>query len=197
MTDISTLQAFKLTALDRSLSIVDQGKPTFDFQRTWEQQGQAIEGAIQLLADALSAVINAQDAADAANAAADAANAAADSVTAQSSLATSYVDKYVSPLISANSSGNVTIANHDRVYGDGTTVSVIGGVVVTGLSNPDVARIYYDDPTRAGGAVSYQFTVDAAVAAQVNDRHSVGAVEIPAAGTQDGGGVLPPGYALP
>jgi hypothetical protein len=130
----------------------------------------------------------------AAQVAADAANAAAGASAAESSLVNSYIANFTPPVVSADSTGLVTIAAHDRVYGNGTTVAVLGGTVATALANPAVARIYYDDPTRAGGAVTYQFTTDATVAVQTGDRHSVGAVQIPAAGSVDGGYVRPPGY---
>lgn len=154
--------------------------------------------AIPLIEDALAALGTAIAAADAAAATA---NAAAASVTAESSLVNSFVDNYVAPLISADNLGNVTIAAHDRVYGDtalNPTVSVSGGVVATGAAPASVVRIYYNDPTRAGGTVTYLFTVDpAAPPVQGGNLHSVGAVTIPAAGTQGGKGVRPPGYVEP
>lgn len=151
----------------------------------------AIEAA---LADLDTATQAAQDAADAAN-------AAANSVTSESSLVNSYPTNYVGALISATSTGDVTIANHDRAYGDATlnpTVAVVGDTISTGSVSPDVIRVYYIDPTRAGGAVTYLFTVDPAdPPVQGGNVHSVGAVEIPAAGTQNGNGVRNPGYVEP
>lgn len=147
---------------------------------------------------ALASTENAQAAADAANAAADNANAAAETVAADNSLANSYVTGLTLTATDAGSNATVSISAHTRVYGDGTSVSVDGGSV-TGLPYSTVARIYYDDPDREGGAVTYQSTPDATVAAQTGNRHSVGAVTTPAGGGGPvaGNPVLPPGTAQP
>lgn len=154
--------------------------------------------SIPLIIDALADL---EAATQAAQAAADNANAAANSVTAEQSIVTSYPTNFTAPLISADNAGLVTIANHDRVYGDPTmnpTVSVVGDTIATGSLSPDVIRVYYNDPGRTGGAVTYLFTVDpTAPPVQGGSTHSVGAVEIPAAGTQNGGPLQPPGYAIP
>jgi cell wall-associated NlpC family hydrolase len=178
--------------------IVDaQGKPKDSFLTPLNNSLKSLESALnQLLA--IPAIQEALDDLDtaitAANAAAANAQAAADTVTAESSLATSYATGLT---IDAASTGIVTISAHTRVYGNGDSVPVNGGSVNTGLTNPAVARIYYDQPSRAGGAVTYLSTTSITAAAQTGDRHSVGAVEIPAAGTQAGNPVRPPGYAEP
>lgn len=154
--------------------------------------------AIPLIEDAL---VDLDTAIAAADAAAASANAAAEAVTSESSLVNSFVDNFVAPLISADNLGNITIATHDRVYGDSTlnpTVSVTGAVVASGAAPASVVRIYYNDASRAGGAVTYLYTIDpAAPPVQGGNVHSVGAVTIPAAGTQGGNGVRPPGYVEP
>jgi len=167
--------------------IVDQqGRPTIPFLRQLNSN-----------VDVVSAIAAALEAADIALAAAETAQAAADGATSESSLNSSYPANFVAPLVSANAAGNVVIANHDRIYGDGTSVAVTGTVLTTGLPVGTVVRVYYDDPTRAGGAVPYQYTSDPTVAAQSGVRHSVGAVTIPNAGTSPGNPVLPPGTAIP
>lgn len=167
-------------------------------ERYWDIAMTKIETSINeiLAIPAIEAALTALDAATtAAQTAADNAQTAADTVTAETSLQNSYVSNFTSPLISADSSGNVTIANHDRVYGNGDVVSVTGDTIATGQANPDVLRFYYDDAARTGGTVTYAYTVDpAAPPSQTGDRHSVGAVEIPAAGSQDGENVKPPGF---
>jgi hypothetical protein len=186
----------RLTRLNALVPIVDsEGRPTPQFMMLWQKNCESIETAVNAIQGTLDAIQAANDAADAAQAAADSANAAAEAITAESSLSTSYVINFTVPLVSADSSGNVTIADHDRKYGNGDVVSVDGDVIATGLANPDIARIFYSDPSRDGGAVVYQFSEDEADAAQVGDIHSVGAVEIPAAGTASGGYVRPPGYS--
>ena len=179
---------------------------------TWQQQPKLVERywdssmtqiektlnailAIPLIEDALADLDTAIAAADAAAASA---NAAALGVTSESSLVNSYPDGVS---ITANNLGDVTITTHNRVYGDATlnpTVSVTGAVISTGAASGSVIRVYYNDPTRAGGAVSYLYTVDpTAPPVQGGNVHSVGAVTIPAAGTQGGNGVRPPGYVEP
>lgn len=185
------------------------GTPTLIYSRWWQSVVQQVETAINGIIELpgiQEAVEQAQAAAEAANSAAAAANDAAgnaqgvaDSTAAEQSIINSYVTNFAgASVLAADSTGQVTVVNHDRVYGDSTlnpTVSVIGGVIATGFTAGTTARIYYDDPMREGGGVSYQFTTDAAVATQSGSRHSVGAVEIPAAGTADGGYVQPPGYS--
>lgn len=175
--------------------IVNQdGTPTIAFQVYWQKFRESLESALGSLEDQVAAIAAAQAAADAANAAAANANTAAEEITAGNALTNSYVENFVAPVVSADNTGLVTIADHDRHYGDGTIVSVDGDTLATGLSNPDIAYIFYTDVPRAGGAVTYQFSTDEADAAQVGDVHNVGAVQIPAAGTASGGYARPPGY---
>lgn len=182
-------------------AIVDkEGRPQNDFLRALNQLG-AIVQSIYSLPEIQAALADLDAAVAAAQAAADNANAAADSVTAEQSIVTSFPTNFTPPLIEADSAGNVTIANHDRQYGDTTlnpTVAVTGDTIATGQANPNVVRVFYVDAARAGGAVTYQFTVDPAdPPIQGGDIHVVGAVTIPAAGTQSGNGVKPPGYVEP
>ena len=110
----------------------------------------------------------------------------------QYALETSYPDDFTPPFIQADDLGNVTIAAHRRYYGDGTSVAVDGGSLATGELNPSVVFVYYDDTRRAGGAVTYEWSTTPPV--QAGTRHVVGRVEIPAAGTQDGTYLYPPGH---
>lgn len=185
--------AVRIPPFQQSRPVVDKnGLPTNEFLRS-------LNGAFKVLVDAQNATAAALAAAGIATAAAAAANAAAAASKAESSLVNSFVTNFVgaSPL-SADSLGNVTILAHDRQYGDTTlnpTRAVNSGMLATGEVSPAVVRVYYDDPTRAGGAVTYLFTVDPAdPPVQGGNRHVVGAVEIPAAGTSDGGYVRPPGF---
>jgi hypothetical protein len=185
----------RLTRLDASLPIVNpDGTPTAQFLRLFNGNDDAIERNDAAQAEAIEAIAAAQAAADAANEAAENANTAAESVTASDNLGKSFVADYTPPMVEADNAGNVTIANHDRVYGDGTSVPVTGDTLATGEVNPAYVYIYYDDPARTGGAVTYEFSTTEADAAQIGDRHSVGAVQIPAAGTASGGYARPPGY---
>lgn len=96
----------------------------------------------------------------------------------------------------AGTNATVTIIAHTRYYADtaGTSVAVNGGTV-PGLAYSTTYYLYYDDPTLAGGAVTYQATTDPGVAAQTGTRLSVGSVTTPASGgsSTSGGGPRPPG----
>lgn len=179
--------ALRATKFRGDQPIVDQqGRPTIPFLRQLNSN-----------VDVVSAIAAALEAADIALAAAETAQAAADGATSESSLNSSYPANFVAPLVSAAANGDVTIAAHDRIYGDGTSVAVLGGMIATAEPAGTIIRVYYDDPTRAGGAVFYEYTSDPVLAAQSGDRHSVGAVTIPGVGTAPGNPVLPPGTAIP
>lgn len=179
------------------------------FERYWDDAMNKIENTLEsilslpiieaALASVNSAVISAQAAADAAALSAAAAQTSGDNTAKETSIVSSYTNPVAT--ISADISGNVTITTHTRVYGDpilNPSVSVTGNTIATGASAGSIVRIYYDDPARAGGAVSYLFTVDpAAVPVQGGDRHSVGVVTIPSAGISDGKVIKPPGYVEP
>lgn len=110
------------------------------------------------------------------------------------SLANSYVDP--TSVLSAADTGTVTIATHDRVYGNEERVSVVGGTV-TGFTDGDYVTVYYSDEDREGGTVTFQGSTDPI--AQDGAIHVVGSVTIPASGDPDTGGTSPsaPGYTPP
>jgi hypothetical protein len=181
------------------------GMVTIDFQAKYQRTMEAIE-------DALNSVIAAQNAADAANAAAAAAETAAgnaqtaadnaqnaaEGAGAASSLATSGVSGLTMTATDAGANATITISAHTRIYGDGTSVAVSGGSI-TGLAYTTGYYVYYVQPSRAGGAVTYQATTNLATAAQTGDTHSLGAVTTPAAagGPIGGNNNLPPGVQEP
>jgi hypothetical protein len=189
----------KLPKLPTAFKIINRdGTPTNVFQKWWQSIASGIEVSVNAIALALEAAGIALDAAAAAQAAADQASNVADAQAAETSLVNSYVTGFTPPLIEADEFGGVTIANHQRVYGDSTlnpTVAVTGASIPTIAIPGQVVRVYYDDPTRAGGPVTYQYTIDpAAPPVQTGNRHSVAAVTIPATGTEIGKFVRPPGY---
>lgn len=124
----------------------------------------------------------------------EAAEEATAAITASDSLSKSWMENFTPPVVSIDNAGLATIANHDRHYGNGDIVSVDGDTLATGEAAGTIVYIYYDDSTRAGGAVTYAYSTVEADAAQLGDRHNVGAVEVPAAGTASGGYARPPGY---
>ena len=130
----------------------------------------------------------------AANAAAATANSAAMAVTEQSNLVSSYPTGATITGTDAGANVTVTVSAHTRVYADTSSVAVNGGSI-TALAYSTLYYIYYDDPTRVGGAVTYAATTSATTAAQTGDRHLVGSVTTPAAAAPPTGGqyVQPPG----
>lgn len=166
---------------------------------------EAVEGQEARQDDLLQAIIDAQAAADAAQTAADTANSAAaaadaaatdaqntaDEITESSALASSYVSGITISATDAGANATITISAHTRHYPqpDGSTVDVsVNGGSVTGLAYSTTYFIYYDDPTRSGGVVTYQASTSDATAAQIGDRHTVGAIVTPAAAAPDTGG---------
>lgn len=195
----------RLTRLDARYRIVNpDGTPTEFFLRLLNKNSESVETNDSAQQEAIEAIQAAQDAADAANAAADNANQAAEASAAESSIVSSFVLSGsfagASPL-EADTSGNVTVKNHTRRYGNTSLnpdVAITGAVVGSGASAGSIVRVYYDDPTRSDTTPSFAFTLDpAAEPVQGGDRHVIGAVEIPGTGTSDGGWVRPPGYTGP
>lgn len=188
--------------LDR-LSPFDHPDPRF--RRLWQVFCEKIEEAFDSLDERIEDIEAAQAAAVAANAAAVAANTAAanaqttaDNIEASAELADSYVSGATISATDAGSDATVSVSAHTRHYPqpDSTTDDVaVNAGSVTGLSYSTLYYIYYDDEDRSGGAVTYLATTSEATAAQIGDRHCVGAITTPAAAGADTGGAYtrPPG----
>lgn len=185
----------KLDRLQRAVPVVDtKGVPSIQFQALWQRTVESIEASLASLQDQLDLIQAAQDAADAANTAAAAAQTAADNADTAAAAAQTAADDAITvaaitasgvtgAIITATDAGTdatVSISAHTRVYGDGTNVSVSAGTI---LAQPysTLLYIYYDQPSRAGGAVTYVATTSQTTAAQTGDRHLVGQVLTPAA----------------
>jgi hypothetical protein len=101
--------------------------------------------------------------------------------------------------ITAAGDGTITIGNHTRRYTDGhADVAVTGATVASGLGPGDFRAIYYDDPDRVGGAVTYGLDaddIDARVSPANPGRHYVGYVTVPAAGSPPAGAAAQPRLA--
>lgn len=182
----------KLDRLTRSERITNpDGTVSVRFQTIWQRTMEAIENAFDELAtrqegdSALLAEIRA------AQQLAQSANDIASTSFKQSSLETSYTDPLQT--LSASSSGTIGISAHQRVYGDGTRVSVNAGSV-SGFNQGDYVTVFYVDAARSGGAVTYQASTG--TVSQTGTTHIVGQVAIPQAGEPDAGGTgpAPPGY---
>ncbi len=114
---------------------------------------------------------------------------------------TSYISGVAGVTLTSSDVGttaNIVAASHDRVYPD-KTVAVTGATVGTTFAFGTGYYVYYDDPDRAGGAVTFVATTDPLVAAASDsnpDRHFVGFVTTATDGGADtgGGGGTPPGW---
>lgn len=158
----------------------------------------ALEDAVDAITTAQAAAVAAQAAADSAAADAATAQASAEAASASSALSNSYVGGATITASDAGSDVDVVISNHTRYYPqpDGTTTTVsVTGDTLTGQPYSTTLYIYYDDPARAGGAVTYLVTTSSTTAAQTGNRHYVGAVATPAAlgAPAPGRPVEPPG----
>lgn len=195
----------RIPDFQQSRSIVDKdGRPTAEFMRalntafkTLVNDANATNAALAAAGIATAAAAAANASAATANASAAAAQVAADTVTADANLANSYVTGVTITATDAGANVTIAVTAHSRVYGDGTTVAVNAGNI-TGLAYSTKYYIYYDDPTRVGGAVTYFATTSTATAAQAGDRHTVGSVTTPAAlgAPVPGFFVYPPGVGL-
>lgn len=169
-----------------------------ELQVWWQQVVEAIETQEGRQDEAIAAIAAAQAAAEAANTAAAVANGVATDITAASALSSSYVTGLTLTAADAGSDATITISAHTRHYPqpDGSTVDVsISGGSLTGQAYSTDYYIYYDDPSRSGGSVVYHSTTSEGTAAQIGDRHTVGAITTPAAADppSTGSGTRPPG----
>lgn len=168
------------------------------FERYWDQEVmRKLEGVLTeiLSLPAIRAAVDAANAsAAAANAAAATANTAATAASAATALSNSYPTGVTITATDAGTNATVAISAHNRTYPPSTTVAVNGGSV-TALAYSTLYYIYYDDPSRAGGAVTYAATTSQSTAAQTGNRHLVGSVTTPAAAGAPNTGkyVAPPG----
>ena len=186
--------AIKLSSFNLANPIVDKatGQATVAFLRWINDTVKTIATTItadeQFAADIAFSIQQAGIAITTANDA----KAAALAQSRESNLVNSYVDPstaLTTTLSTDMTTATITVANHTRVYGDGTRVAVTGSTI-TGLAIATTYYVTYIDSARTGGAVSYTTTTDPAAAAQGNDRHLVGTVMTPGSdgtGGQSGG----------
>jgi hypothetical protein len=176
------------------------GEPGQAFTVYWQRFAEAIETQIQDISELLNTVILLNELITEAEEAIKALNTAAQEVTSSNELGTSYVEGITITADDAGVEASVTVSAHTRKYpqSDGSTTDVaVNGGVIAGLNHSTEYWIYYDQPSRAGGAVTY--AVSASPTAQIGDRHNVGAVTTPAplGSSTTGNGVKPPGYTGP
>lgn len=182
----------------------DNGMLSTAAHRHFETLTKNIESQLGSLQTAVAALAAANAAQGTANTAVT--NAATAQGTANSAVATqNVVSSYVSgcTIGAATTAGGVatiTVSGHTRIYGNGTSVAVTGGAVGS-LAASTAYWVYYDDPTLAGGTVTYVATTNYTTAyanGAMPTRLVVGAITTPAAsGSSTGHGSPPPGYAIP
>lgn len=112
------------------------------------------------------------------------AQSTADTVKRDDSISTSWMSPGTA--ISASDAGSdatITITNNTRHYSNNTNASVTGSTI-TGLAYSTTYYVYYDDASKAGGAVTYHATTNpnTALPGAAVGRHYVGIVTTPAAG---------------
>lgn len=189
---ISNVTSPTLDRLKRNVQYFNEdGSVGIQFQLLWQRFAEAIEAAFAGLTGQVGDLTAIVARIEAAQALAQAANDNAVAAKSQQDITNSYTNP--TSVLTASSDGAISIAAHSRVYGDGRSVSVNSGSL-SGFAPGDYVSVFYDDSARAGGAVSYQGTTNAI--AQSGDRHSVGQITIPQAGSPPatGGGVTAPGY---
>lgn len=183
----------KIKKMVASDVIVDgEGKPDATFLRGYNDNLDNLRRVVNALTEQVADITTALEMAGIAIETADA-------LAKRDALTNSFVDP-VLVLQAATSTtdptkAQVTVAAHSRKYGDGTSIAVAGGLLDL-LAFDTLYYVYYDDPARTGGTVSFLATSDVIVAAQTGNRHLVGSVITPAlAGDPPvgGGGPRPPG----
>lgn len=192
---LSVLLAAILDTLTASEAIVDQeGRPTRRFQQIWQNAMDAIKDAFTAQGGQITELEAIYAAINTAQTTAAAAVQTANATAAGIDLTNSYTNPV--GVGTASSSGTVTIAAHERIYGDGHSASV-GAGSVSGFVEGQYVTVYYTDPARAGGTVTYSGTTSAI--SQTGDTHIVWQGTIPAAGAADttGTGPTAPGYTPP
>ncbi|MCR4299913.1 MAG: hypothetical protein NUV75_14395 [Gallionella sp.] len=179
----------RLTSFDQLLN--KDGTPSLRFMAIWQSVVTKIEEAFTVQSGDISDLETIVARLAAAEALAASAKTEATASTAASNITNSYTDP--TNILSAANTGVVTIAAHERVYGDASRVSVNSGSV-SGFASGNYVSVYYDDAARAGGAVTYQGTTNAV--AQTGSRHVIGGVSVPAIGEPAATGttVTAPGY---
>lgn len=178
--------------LDRLTPQNAKGNP---FIKLWQKNCELIEGQFTDLAAQIAAIAAAQATANTAVTNAATAQTTADAVKRSDKISGSATaPSSVLTATDAGTNATITIANHTRLYGDATTLSVTGGSI-TALAYSTTYGVYYDDTTTANTAPTYSATTTLknAMPNFAAGRHYMGQVTTPAAaGAPTGGGGVPP-----
>ena len=180
----------------RAIVDPDTGNPSAEFLRTMNTNIQNLRIQLDTVSQLAEDIVFSIEQAGIALTTAEEAKELAEATAAEDYL----LDSYTSPatILTASDAldgtATITVSNHNRVYGDGTSIAVTGGSI-TGLAYSTRYYVRYYDQDREGGAVTYAVTTDPASAGQGNGYHACGDVFTPASGGTDtgGGGVTPRG----
>lgn len=191
---------FKMTTLpaikyDTAIVAKNTGRPTPQFLRFFNID---FRGAIQRQDEAQQVIINAlQIVQDEQAALLAALQAQVERLTGQT-IGTSFADGLTVTGVADGATASIVISAHTRTYTD--EAKAIDAGIVSGLEYGKTYSVFYDDPDRIGGAVTYQVTLDppqAVTSAAHPFRHLVGVAMTPATDLDPpttGGGTRPPGW---
>ena len=184
----------ELSLPPRTIPIVDaHGLTPLAWRRFLEGVFRRLGGAVDFVSFAYRAAQEAAAGGDLGGVA-----AVADAAYAGVSLLGSYPVGAI--LAGVASTGIATVSDHRRYYAIGAGPVEVSGGLVASLAYGADYWIYYDQVSRAGGAVSYQATTtysDAFANHDAPNRHFLGALRMPASSTAAntaGKLALPPGF---
>jgi hypothetical protein len=184
----------RLTKLDMGLPITAGGDgPNQQFLKLYNKAMTNLEEAFNGLETAQAEIAAAQ---------ADLATqlASITAVTKRDKRAASYTSPTAILTASdAGASATITVASHDRIYSDASTLAIIGAPIA-GLAYSTTYTVYYDDTTLADTTPNFVASTniaDGAVGA-ADGRHALGVITTPAAAGPPvtGGGAYSPGYTV-
>ncbi len=198
---IPLVKKVSLTPFQQRIPAVNDDKTlSFALHGELNRMQNAIIGTTNFNAETLQLVVDALSAIGVIVKRVEDVESAQTAATKEQALINSYTDPTL--VLSAmtetgGAAASITVVNHNRVYADAakTTVAIVGKTF-SGLPLNTVFYLYYDDATRAGGAVDIKYSQDNLDAAQTGIRHSLGSIQTGTATDTTptpGGGVDPPG----
>lgn len=191
----------KLPRFQYKIPITKSDYPTEAFHQWWQEIAKNLETSFGDMETVQADILAAQ--ADITAAQADIVSAQADIELALRRINIGLSATQPTSILTASDAGTdatITIAGHNRIYGDGTVLAITGGSLM-GLAYTTTYAIYYDDVTLADGTPTFvaTTTLTDAQANKVDGRHFVGQITTPASGGggTSGSGPTPPGGGGP
>lgn len=192
--------SLKLPRLARGVPIVDirTGVPTETFVIWWDRVATALEnqeatqdGILDEQAEQLALILETLDIANEALENSEEALAGGGEMSPTASLQLSYPADITITAADVGADVLIAISAHTRRYGNGDEVAVSSGNQ-SPLPFDTMVYIYYDDASRAGGAVTYASSFDFADALSSTanpNRHYIGEILTPSDGGADTVGI--------